>query len=175
MRHTLDPFFTMHRPLLLYGLTMGLNDSATSWLLNGYGFVHQKSGTLSYWVRSCGKPNHHLDPNPRLPVVFVHGIGIGVSPYKDNDLWQRAFVQMDLSFEQRITPGIVLYVKVNNLLNTPMRADILLPNTFNAEQAPYWDASESTLAWEDFYFQTYLVGMKFNLQQYKNNPKKDAK
>lgn len=111
----------------------------------------------------------------QLSTVYTGRRIIGVSPYKDNDLWQRAFVQMDLSFEQRITPGIVFYVKVNNLLNTPMRADILLPNTFNAEQAPYWDASQSTLAWEDFYFQTYLVGMKFNLHQYKNNPKKDAK
>lgn len=108
----------------------------------------------------------------QLSAVYTGKRIIGVSPYLDNDLWQRAFVQMDLSFEQRITPGIVVYAKINNLLNSPMRADILLPNTFNSEQAPYWNASENTLAWEDFYFQTYLVGMKFNLHQYDNRPKK---
>jgi outer membrane cobalamin receptor len=108
----------------------------------------------------------------QLSAVYTGKRIIGVSPYLDNDLWQRAFIQMDLSFEQRITPGIVIYAKVNNLLNSPMRADILLPNTFNSEQAPYWTNAESTLAWEDFYFQTYLVGMKFNLHQYSNRPKK---
>jgi hypothetical protein len=108
----------------------------------------------------------------QLSTVYTGRRIIGVSPYLDNDLWQRAFVQMDLSFEQRIKPGIVVYAKINNLLNSPMRADILLPNTFNAEQAPYWINTENTLAWEDFYFQTYLVGMKFNLQQYKNRPKR---
>jgi hypothetical protein len=108
----------------------------------------------------------------QLSTVYTGRRIIGVSPYLDNDLWQRAFVQMDLSFEQRIKPGIVVYAKINNLLNSPMRADILLPNTFNAEQAPYWQNSENTLAWEDFYFQTYLVGMKFNFQQYKNRPKR---
>ena len=79
---------------------------------------------------------------------------------------------MDFSFEQRITPGIVMYVKVNNLLNTPMQADILLPNTFNPEQAPYIDSSEDVLVWEDYYFQTYLVGFKFNLNQYSKRDKK---
>jgi len=104
----------------------------------------------------------------QLSTVYTGRRIIGVSPYLDNDLWQRAFVQMDLSIEQRIKPGIVVYVKVNNLLNSPMRADILLANTFNSEQAPYWQNTENTLAWEDFFFQTYLVGMKFNLSQYKN-------
>lgn len=108
----------------------------------------------------------------QLSAVYTGKRIIGVSPYLDNDLWQRAFVQLDLSFEQRITPGIVIYAKVNNLLNSPMRADILQPNTFNAEQAPYWNSTDNTLAWEDFYFQTYLVGMKFNLHQYNNRTKK---
>jgi hypothetical protein len=107
----------------------------------------------------------------QLSTVYTGRRIIGVSPYLDNDLWQRAFVQLDLSFEQRLKHGIVVYAKINNLLNSPMRADILLPNTFNSNQAPYWEGNENTLAWEDFYFQTYLVGMKFNLQQYKNRPK----
>jgi hypothetical protein len=107
----------------------------------------------------------------QISTVYTGRRIIGVSPYLDNDLWQRAFVQLDLSFEQKIKQGIVVYVKINNLLNSPMRADILLENTFNPDQAPYWLNAENTLAWEDFYFQTYLVGMKFNLQNYKQRKK----
>ncbi|WP_107038417.1 TonB-dependent receptor [Brumimicrobium mesophilum] len=108
----------------------------------------------------------------QLSTVYTGRRIIGVSPYLDNDIWQRGFVQMDFSFEQRITPGIVAYVKVNNLLNTPMQADIMLPNTFNPEQAPYIDSSKDVLVWEDYYFQTYLVGLKFSLNQYSKRDKK---
>lgn len=111
--------------------------------------------------------NQRTGTDVQLSTVYTGRRIIGVSPYLDNDIWQRGFIQMDLSFEQRIVPGIVAYVKINNLLNTPMQADILLPNTFNAEQAPYIDASQNVLVWEDFYFQTYLVGLKFNLNEYK--------
>ncbi len=117
--------------------------------------------------------NTKTGTDAQVSAVYTGRRIIGVSPYLDNDLWQRAFIQMDFSFEQRIRKGIVAYVKINNVLNSPMRADILLPNTFNAEQAPYWNASENTLAWEDFYFQTYLVGLKFNLYEFQKNRKLD--
>lgn len=117
--------------------------------------------------------NQRSGTDIQLSTVYTGRRIIGVSPYLDNDIWQRGFVQMDFSFEQRITPGIVAYVKINNFLNTPMQADIMLPNTFNPEQAPYIDSSNDVMVWEDFYFQTYLVGLKFNLNQYKNRSKKD--
>lgn len=98
----------------------------------------------------------------QLSMVYTGKRIISVSPYLDNDIWQRAFVQLDLSIEQRVFKNFVVYAKVNNLLDTPMRADILLPNTFNPEQAPYLDASESVMVMEDFYRQMYLVGIKYN-------------
>lgn len=119
--------------------------------------------------------NQKLGTDAQLSTVYTGRRIIGVSPFLDNDIWQRAFVQMDFSFEQRIAPGIVVYTKINNLLNTPLLAEILLPNTFNAEQAPYWDASEATRIWEDYYFQTYLIGMKFNFHQYNKNRKNNQK
>ena len=84
-----------------------------------------------------------------------------VSPYKDNDVWQRPFLIIDFSLEQRLSEKLTAYIKVNNVINTPLRADILLPNTFNAEQAPYLDASSSVLVREDFYGQNYFGGIKF--------------
>ncbi|MCL9980355.1 MAG: TonB-dependent receptor [Bacteroidia bacterium] len=84
-----------------------------------------------------------------------------VSPYLNNDVWQRAYFIVDFSIEQKVAKNWFFYAKLNNLLNTPMRADILLPNTFNPEQAPYLDASSSVLVREDFYGQTYFAGIKF--------------
>jgi outer membrane receptor protein involved in Fe transport len=98
----------------------------------------------------------------QLSGVYTGQRIISVSPYKDNDVWQRAFFIVDFSVEQRINKRFTAYVKVNNLLNTPLRADILLPNTFNPEQAPYLDASKSVLVREDLYGQTYFGGIKFN-------------
>ena len=97
----------------------------------------------------------------QLAMVYTGDRIISVSPYLDNDIWQRGFVQLDLSIEQQIGNGFTIYAKVNNILNTPLRADILLPNTFNPEQAPYLDASRSVLVREDFYRQIYFIGMKY--------------
>jgi len=115
--------------------------------------------------------NQKSGTDVQLSTVYTGRRIISVSPYKDNDIWQRAFVQMDLSIEQRIRPGIVAYVKINNLLNSPMRADILLENTFNAHQQEYMVHDNGIMVREDFYWQTYLVGLKFNLKNYTKNKK----
>jgi TonB-dependent receptor len=101
----------------------------------------------------------------QLAGVYTGRRIISVSPYLDNDIWQKGFVQLDLSIEQRIWKDLTIYIKINNLLNTPMQADILLPNTFNAEQAPYLDASKSVRVREDFYGQTYLIGLKYRFSK----------
>ncbi len=99
--------------------------------------------------------------NSQLSCVYTGKRIISVSPYLDNDIWQRGFVQLDFSLEKEIGKGFTAYLKINNVLNTPLRADILLPNTFNPEQAPYLDASESVLVREDFYRQIYFLGVKY--------------
>lgn len=109
--------------------------------------------------------NPGLGTDIQLSGVYTGTRIISVSPYLDNDIWQRGFVQLDLSIEQRISKDFLFYIKVNNLLNTPLRADILLPNTFNPGQAPYLDASESTMVREDFYLQTYLIGLRYKFAQ----------
>ena len=111
----------------------------------------------------------------QLSTVYTGRRIISVSPYKDNDIWQRAFVQMDLSIEQRITHGIVAYIKINNLLNSPMRADVLLENTFNPHQQEYMIHDDGIMVREDFYWQTYMVGVKFNLNQYELHKKQKQK
>ncbi len=99
----------------------------------------------------------------QLSAVYTGRRIISVSPYFDNDIWQRSFWQLDFSIEQQILPGIRAYAKVNNILNTPMRADVLRPNTANPQEASYIDVSETTLVREDFFQQTYLFGIKYSL------------
>ena len=98
----------------------------------------------------------------QLSAVYTGRRIISVSPYLDNDIWQRSFWQLDLSVEQTVMPGTRVYAKLNNLLNTPMRADVLRPNTANPHEAAYLDTSKSTLVREDFYQQTWQIGVKYS-------------
>jgi hypothetical protein len=97
----------------------------------------------------------------QIAMVYTGDRIISVSPYLDNDIWQRGFVQLDFSIDKRLYKGLVIYAKINNILNTPLLADIRLPNTFNPEQAPYLDSSKNVLVREDFYWQTLLLGIKY--------------
>lgn len=99
----------------------------------------------------------------QLAAVYTGSRIIGVSPYFENDIWQRSFWQLDFSFEQQLMTGVVGYMKVNNILNTPLRADVRRPNTANPQEVPYLDVSERTLVQEDFYRQTWLIGFKYSL------------
>lgn len=107
----------------------------------------------------------------QLALVYTGKRIISVSPYLDNDIWQRGFLQMDLSVEQGISKNLVVYAKINNILNTALRADIYLQNTFNPEQAPYIDAGNSVLVREDFYKQVYFIGIKYKFNQAKTKQK----
>jgi hypothetical protein len=72
-------------------------------------------------------------------------------------------VQLDFSAEKSFKNGLTIYTKINNILNTPLLADIRLPNVFNPEQAPYLDSSQNVLVREDFYWQTMFFGIKYKL------------
>ncbi len=99
----------------------------------------------------------------QLAMVYTGRRIISVSPYLDNDIWQRGFTQLDLSLEKGFGSQFKAFIKINNLLNTPMRADILLPNTFNQDQVPYLDVTDNLLVREDYYRINASLGLKFNL------------
>lgn len=105
--------------------------------------------------------NSKTGTDAQLAMVYTGRRIITVSPYLDNDIWQRGFVQLDFSFEQRIKNNFTIYLKINNIIDSPLCADIMLPNTFNPQQAPYLDSSKSVLVREDFYRQTYLIGLRY--------------
>ena len=107
--------------------------------------------------------NSRTGTDLQLSAVFTGRRIIGVSPYYENDIWQRSYWQMDFSAEQRIGFGLTAYLKVNNILNTPLRAEIPRPNTLNPGEAPYINTSSNTLVREEFFQQTWLIGFRYAL------------
>ncbi|KAJ3912833.1 hypothetical protein F5877DRAFT_53419 [Lentinula edodes] len=94
LRLTLDPVKMVHRPLVWY-LVVALVDLITSLKLSFMGFTHYSNPSrifpprlfhifstpspsatthFSYWYRP------HKSPT-RDPIIFIHGIGIGLYPY----------------------------------------------------------------------------------------------
>ncbi|MCC5925562.1 MAG: TonB-dependent receptor [Bacteroidetes bacterium] len=107
--------------------------------------------------------NGRTGTDAQLAAVYTGARISSVSPYYENDIWQRAFTQLDFSFDQRLGFGITLYAKISNILNTPMRADIRRPNEVNPHQVPYVNQTNRVLVREDFYQQVYLVGLRYRL------------
>lgn len=79
MRHTLDPLKYKHRPLFVYLATHVLvNEFMGYALLRGMlGFRRHKAGHISYWHRA-GEGVAAGGASLRPPLVFVHGIGLGL-------------------------------------------------------------------------------------------------
>ncbi|CAA7271159.1 unnamed protein product [Cyclocybe aegerita] len=98
IRTTLDPVLMLHRPLSWY-LIVALVDSGTSVVLVLLGFKHytprEAQWSLSFplrpllWLLSRRAPQGVAFPywyrphrsSQKIPLVFLHGIGIGLLPY----------------------------------------------------------------------------------------------
>jgi TonB-dependent receptor len=83
-----------------------------------------------------------------------------VSQFLDNDLWQKGFVQMDASIEKTFKNGLGVFLKANNLLNTPMEVYMKNSNAPNAS-IPHQDLPGKTLIRRDRYQRSYLIGVRY--------------
>ncbi|WEA03761.1 TonB-dependent receptor [Mucilaginibacter sp. SJ] len=87
-----------------------------------------------------------------------------VSQFVNNDLWQRGFIQMDVSAEKHFKNNLSVFIKAGNLLNTP--AKLFLKGT-NPENSTLKDdnivSNGQTLIRSDYYKQTYLIGVRYKL------------
>lgn len=81
-----------------------------------------------------------------------------VSQFLNNDLWQKGFIQMDASAEKRLKNGFSVFVKANNLLNTPTKLFIKGVNP-NSKEAII--SNGETLIRSDYYMQSYLLGLRY--------------
>ncbi|NSL90565.1 TonB-dependent receptor domain-containing protein [Chitinophaga solisilvae] len=87
-----------------------------------------------------------------------------VSPFLDNDIWQKGFIMMDFSAEKRICKNLYAYTKVGNILNTANELFLKTRNTeASAEGIPGQEAGKNMFIRKNTYGQTYLLGLRFKL------------
>jgi TonB-dependent receptor len=93
-----------------------------------------------------------------------------VSNFKDLNYWQKALMLLDFSVEKRITKGISIYAKLNNLLNTATIVELRQDKTRfvstapgNYYQLPYQDLPNSVIVRKELFGRNYLVGIRFKL------------
>lgn len=84
-----------------------------------------------------------------------------VSQFLNNDLWQEGFIQVDASAEKRFKGGISVFVKANNILNTPTKLFIKGTNPANNDINEDLVKNGNTLIRSDYYGQNYLVGFRY--------------
>ena len=83
-----------------------------------------------------------------------------VSQFLDNDLWQKGFIQMDASVEKTFRNGLGVFLKANNLLDTPM--EVYMKNTSASNvNIPNQDLPGKTLIRRDRYQRSYLLGVRY--------------
>lgn len=109
--------------------------------------------------------NNKSGTDAQLSFVYTGRRIAIVSPFKDNDQWQRAFLQLDFSIDQKITKGLVGYCKITNLLNTPYVLEIPASNEIAARQEPHLqEDSDRVLSRYDIFQRTVLIGLRYSLQ-----------
>lgn len=86
-----------------------------------------------------------------------------VSQFLNNDLWQEGFIQVDISAEKRFKHGFSVFIKANNLLNTPSKLYIKGTNPENDKIKEDLVKNGRTLIRSDFYGQSYLAGFRYKL------------
>lgn len=85
------------------------------------------------------------------------------SHFLNSDYWQKPMLQLDLSAEKRFKNGLSVFIKANNLLNTP---SIEFIKTHNAENDSYpWQSAdlEETIIRRMLYNRSILTGIRFKL------------
>jgi TonB-dependent receptor len=86
-----------------------------------------------------------------------------VSQFLNNDLWQKAFIQMDASGEKRFKHGLSVFIKAGNLLNTPLKLFIKGTNPQNEKVYENVVSNGQTLIRNENYKQSYLLGLRYKL------------
>lgn len=87
-----------------------------------------------------------------------------VSPYYEFDQWQKAMSTFDFSAEKKFKKHFAVFVKVQNLLNTPDELYIKQPTAGNDHPVSYQvPGSSQTLASKSIYGQNYQLGLRYTL------------
>lgn len=95
-------------------------------------------------------------------IVYLSQYG---APNASMDYWQRGTLIEDFSGEKALGRHFAVYVKLNNLFNTPDIIEMLYPPT-TAQKALWPDATERNdriLVEKKYFGQSYLIGLRYHL------------
>jgi pimeloyl-ACP methyl ester carboxylesterase len=79
-----DPLPVVHRPLLVYVGSSLICPFMTHQVMRFFGFERERIGGLSYWHRGLRdgiRADVDIAGSRRIPLVFLHGLGVGLVPY----------------------------------------------------------------------------------------------
>lgn len=86
-----------------------------------------------------------------------------LSQYKGFDNWEKATTNLDISAQKQLGKHYILYLKANNLLNTPFK--LILKQHNNAYQTktqlPFQESTDYLTVQYDKFFASYSIGMRF--------------
>jgi len=87
-----------------------------------------------------------------------------ISPFKDNDEWERTTLQVDISVEKELADlGLTFFFKARNLLDTPLEHFIKQPSTNLIGNPPLQDNPDRILVRRDLYNRTVQLGLRYTL------------
>jgi len=115
-------------------------------------------GNLSFLYR---EPKSGFDA--QVSAVYTGARIYAVSPYLDNDIWQKGFVTLDVSAEKRIFKKFYIYAKATNLTNTPFQLEIHRPYTPQANVFEDQTTGKNIFIRKDTYDQYYILGIRYKL------------
>lgn len=103
----------------------------------------------------------------QLAMVYTGPRIFTVSPFLDNDVWQKGAVQLDFSAEKTLWKGFSLFTKINNLLNTSSQYEIKSPYVITPEtsrqEVSDQQVGKNVFVRKDIYKQFYLLGLRYKL------------
>ena len=115
-------------------------------------------GNLSFLYR---EPKSGFDA--QVSAVYTGARIYAVSPYVDNDIWQKGFVTLDVSAEKKIFKKFYIYAKATNLTNTPLQLEIHRPYTPQANVFEDQTVGKNIFIRKDTYDQYYILGIRYKL------------
>ena len=86
-----------------------------------------------------------------------------LSMYKDLDNWERPTVNLDFSAQKEFGHHYIIYVKINNLLNTPYQLVVKQTNRAYSgiNKLPIQDSPNYATIEKDLYYARYSLGFRF--------------
>ncbi len=99
----------------------------------------------------------------QLSAVYIGERLEFVSPFLNNDHWSRPITVLDLSVDQRLGERFTVFLKVNNILNSPYELYIKNGRNRLDEEFKHQTKDDETFIRRDNYYQSYRLGVRFKL------------